>query len=1177
MKFRLPSSLSALAMCLLMAGAWAQTADAQRKECIDADWRFLYGNGSAAIQLPASTAGWRTLTLPHDWSVEPDAALAAGGRVVGPFSTNSIGKFQTGNTVGGEGWYARTLRLTASDLQGRVSLYFEGAYNQAWVYVNGRLCHNNVYGYSSFRTDVTAQLHEGENAVLVRVVNAGSNSRWYAGSGIYRHVWLLRTPLLYTDEWDTFVRADDSGKVQVSSVVTNAGTAARGGRFEVEVRAADGSVAGTASSAFEPVKGGAQRAVDVALNIPGAQLWSPDTPNLYDAVVRVRDAEGAIVDEYVKRFGFRTLAFSATEGFLLNGQPTLLRGGCVHHDNGLLGAAAFDEAERRKLKLLKAQGFNAVRCSHNLPSENFLDVCDELGLMVIDECFDQWLLQKNTDDYHNHFATHSDDDIATMVRRDRNHPSIVMWSIGNEIPGRVEPAGIAAAARLRADVLELDTTRPITAAICGWDAGDAWNSAGGNWDIQSDNAFHSLDVGGYNYLFDRYEYDHQRHPDRVMCGLESLPKQASENWNLVERLPYVIGDFTWTAVDYLGEAGIGCAYADRQPSMFQDWPWFNAYCGDIDLIGQKKPQSYYRDVVWRQKPVTMAVQPTASHNNAWGWQLEEQSWTFPGREGQVVSVNVYSRAAKVRLYLNGKVVGEGVPGNTYWAGFSIAYTPGTLRVVNLDRNGRELPDEAFELTTTGTPVGVRMVYEDEQLSAQLNDLAFVTLELVDAEGRVVTSDCSTRLAISNTGCGELIACGTASPTDMQSFRSNTVTVFRGRALAIVRSNGQAGRVSLSAEMKEPATTFSYFFRNADFGLENLDSWTVSDNKYLRYNTGRWHESELEGFLECFTGWGDATTLAGQSFAQCTKVQPAGTYTLTFVYNGTFRRGTDRYQTNGKLTGVTVTAGGEQLALTDIGADAAQQATLRFTLTEPKAMAFMVQFAAGTNADWFAFDRLSVEYEGPFDFEHDYTDKSAAVPPFGGDNWKRVAGNDAASYVETKLASALYDQSGLAYWSASAPANKDLFSQDIKSLPAGKYGIAAFVAANRWSSSDNDRDPQRGTFLYASTSSGARVQAEVTTATYGLYSLVIDVNEGETLTIGLHAAANNGNNWCYLSPATLVRLGGTATGIGNTTWTGPALGTETFYDLQGRPAHISLASAGTPGGIFIAKGRKTFIH
>ncbi len=769
---------------------------AQRKQCIDRDWMFLLGDGSDAVNNPDVTSSWRKLDLPHDWSVEPEAAQKAGGNVVGPFSSNSIGGFQTGNTVGGEGWYFKILTVDNKDKQ-RYTLYFEGAYNHTVVYLNGKKMYFNPYGYMSFKFDVTDELVEGNNELLVNVDNPGNNTRWYAGSGIYRHVWLIKTPLVYTDEWDLFLQPSLS-KVDISSKVYNDASASNNATFAVDILDAEGNIVGSSS---KTVAVGAYAEQEVALSVPlsSAKMWSPESPYLYKAVVKVIDPASGTIDRLEKKFGIRTMEYSADKGFLLNGKNTLLYGGCVHHDNGLLGAAAYDRAETRKLALLKQQGYNAVRCSHNLPSEHFLDVCDSIGLMVIDETFDQWLLQKNNDDYHNFFQEFSDRDLAVMLRRDRNHPSIIMWSIGNEIPGRIDESGKAAAARMRKTIHSFDQSRPLTAAICGWDAGDAWNSAGGNWDAQDNNAFLSLDIGGYNYMFDKYEHDHGTHPDRVMVGLESYPKLASENWNLVEKHPYVIGDFVWTAMDYLGEAGIGSAREDANPTMFREWPWFNGWCGDIDLIGQKKPQSYYRDIVWRQAPVTMAVQATSSYNSAWGWQLEEQRWTWPGYEGKTVSINVYSRAPKVRLYLNGVSQGDHTPGGTFWTGYYIPYQPGTLRVVNLDNSGKEIPGEYFELQTTGQPAGLRLVADRQEILADGTDLSYVTVELVDAAGRVITSDSSTKIDMTIEGEGTILAAGNASPTDMESFRNTSPKVFRGRALAIVKSNDNAGEIKLTVK------------------------------------------------------------------------------------------------------------------------------------------------------------------------------------------------------------------------------------------------------------------------------------------------------------------------------------------------------------------------------------------
>jgi len=781
----------------------------QRKTCIDGEWRFFLGDGSAAITNPSVSEDWRMLDLPHDWSVETEAAQKAGGTIIGPFSTNSVGKYQTGHTVGGVGWYMKTLRIKKEELRAkRHFLYFEGAYNQTEVWVNGKKLYHNHYGYNSFRFDITDALKEDDNSIVVRVANEGNNTRWYAGSGIFRHVWLIRTPQLHLREWDTFVHGEcrmKDGQVAetkaiIQATIVNESTNKTKSVVTVNIVDAQGHTVGSAKQEVM-VQGNTEQAVSLTIPVNDAKLWCPDTPYLYKAVISA--SSGKRKDVLEKHFGIRSLEFTAGKGFLLNGRPTLLRGGCVHHDHGLLGAASYDRAEVRKLQRLKAQGYNAVRTSHGMPSEAFLNVCDTLGLMVIDEAFDQWLLAKNSDDYHRFFAEHSTHDVQTMVRRDRHHPCVVMWSIGNEIPGRIEPDGIAAAERLRQAIRDLDATRPVTAAICGWDQGDAWNAAASNWEAQDERAFRSLDVGGYNYLYDKYEHDHQTHPDRVMYGAESYPKQLSQNWDIVERLPYVVGDFVWTAMDYLGEAGIGSAGIRNSghQSMFQDWPWFNGWCGDIDLIGQKKPQSYYHDVVWRQEPVTMAIErpiPIGFYQSvsAWGWQLEELSWTYPEySEKDTLTVNVYSRAASVRLYLNGESMGDHQTTDTYWAAYRIPYRPGTLRVVNLDAQGKELPSEYFELQTTSAPVGLRLTPDRTVINAEGHDLAYVTIELIDAQGRVVTSNSTLQVQLATDG-GKLLAAGNASPTDMESFRSTTPRLYQGRALAILTPT--VGSIRLTA-------------------------------------------------------------------------------------------------------------------------------------------------------------------------------------------------------------------------------------------------------------------------------------------------------------------------------------------------------------------------------------------
>ncbi len=786
----------------------------ERKTCIDTNWQFHYGVITYAGGEMPSGIEWRMLDLPHDWSVETEAADKAGGIVTGPFSTNSVGQFQTGFTVGGEGWYRKTFTLAPTDQRGRVWLYFEGAYNQSDVWINGHHAWWNPYGYQPFRFDITDYLLPAgeQNEIMVRVCNQGQNTRWYAGSGIYRHVWLLKMPNVHIDDWGSYVRTDTDGNTTISALVVNNSSKAQKTTLSIEVKDDRGGVVATAHEQMEMVAY-SDTLIHCSLSITQPRLWSPQSPHVYRAALCLKSKTGSDVAE--KLFGIKSIQYSAEQGFLLNGQPTLLRGGCVHHDNGLLGAAAWDCAEDRKLQLIKDQGFNAVRCSHNMPSDHFLDACDSLGLMVIDECFDQWLNKKNDNDFSQYFPQFFERELTTMVTRDRNHPSIIMWSIGNEIPGRTTDEGMAVAARLSELCHQLDPTRPITAAICGWDEGDAWNSGSHNWNVQDSRAFESLDIGGYNYMWDKYEHDHETHLQRVMCGLESYPKHASQNWDMVERYPYVIGDFVWTAMDYLGEAGIGYARSDKQPTMFQKWPVYNGYCGDIDLIGQKKPQSYFRDVVWRNLPVAMAVQPTASYNNMWGWQLEEQSWTWPGREGDTVTVNVYSRAPRVRLYLNGQSMGDAATSSTYLAAFRIPYQPGALRAVNLDANGEETSDAAFELQTTGTPVALRLTADREILRQGEQDLSYITIELVDNQGRVCTNEYQRSVSIRVDGQGSLLAAGNASPEDMESFRSPIPRLWRGRALAIVRGGSQPGAIRVQVE-SEGLPTQTFVLQNKSF-------------------------------------------------------------------------------------------------------------------------------------------------------------------------------------------------------------------------------------------------------------------------------------------------------------------------------------------------------------------------
>lgn len=793
---------------LFVALSFTQKNIAQRQIKFNDGWKFHLGSLCNAEQVDYDDSSWRTVTLPHDWSVEPVSEQMK-GITIGPFSMMSEkrypateqeggGAWDVGQTIGGEGWYRKTFITNVADTGKIITLYVEAASYQSEVWVNNNKVYFNHYAYTPYRVDITKYLNGPgkKNVIVIKVVNEGHNSRWYVGSGIYRNVYLVKTEKLHLDKWDTYIDASKivKGKavVDVSTIVHHRVDLPDNTFIDLKILSPDGIV--ISESKIIPEANDSAKGV---FYIERPQMWSVESPKLYSAELILYNGKTEF-DRLSIPFGIRTISFTAKDGFKLNGNKLLLKGCCIHHDNGLLGAAAIERADYHKVEQLKANGFNAVRCSHNLASEHFYEACDRLGILVIHETFDQWLQGKRLEDYHQYFPKYHIEDLVAGVKRDRNHPSIIMWSIGNEIPDRADSAGVAIGKELGNTIHSLVSNPYITMGI-----NDFWDRKNYKWGKDIYRACSYLDVCGYNYMWKKYETDHKSYPNRVIFGSESFPKEAAYNWNLVEKLPYVVGDFVWTAIDYVGEAGLGhtlqLGVNERSP-QFMDWPWFNSWCGDLDLIGDKKPQSYYRDVLWRNSPITMAVSaPVASGKyediNGWGWPDERQSWTWNGYQGQNMEVRVYSRSRKVSLSLNGKLIGvKETNKNNYTATFHIPYEPGSLIASNVGKDNSE-----FSLRTAGEPSQIVLKADRTEITSSPDDLSYINISVVDNEGNVVP-DAAVLLKIDVEGDANVIA-GNGSFDDMKSFRSMTPTTFRGKALAIVRPIGKSGRLILQVSSK----------------------------------------------------------------------------------------------------------------------------------------------------------------------------------------------------------------------------------------------------------------------------------------------------------------------------------------------------------------------------------------
>lgn len=803
-------SLTAGGLVTPYAGvAWAAPAlrpqslsSVTRDQSFDHGWLFLRGEGQGLEAVETNDSAWRAVDLPHDWSIE-DVPGGQPPTQIGPFDKKAVGGTDTGFTLGGEGWYRKHFRVDRLPVQTRVEVLFDGVYSECDVWLNGKRLGTNLYGYAPFAFDLTPALDRaGDNVLAVRVRNIGKNSRWYTGSGIYRSVTLdvipeqTRLARWGVAAWTRSI-ANGVATVDVTTAIEAPDATTR---LVTRLHDAQGKIVAQASDRVSA-------SLRQSLRVPSPHLWSPSSPYLY-TLETVLERDGKSVDRIVQQYGVRIISMDAKRGLLINGERTIIRGGCLHHDNGLLGACAYPDADERRIRLIKARGYNAIRSSHNPSARGFREACDRLGMLLFEEIFDMWHAPKQADDFARHFRSHWEKPVTAMVMSARNSPSVIMWGIGNEISERSTSEGVKWSWTLSNAVRRLDSTRPVTAALNGVlgplikpsDKTALPGHAG-----ETDNASTAfLDIAGYNYRLAEIERDHGEFPNRVIYGSETYPKEAQDYAVLAEKAPYMLGEFVWTAMDYLGEAGLGATAnvsAGGAAFFFPGWPWVVSWCGDLDLIGNQKASSFYRDVVWGVSKLEMAVQRPVPDGkvpyiSAWGWYDELQSWTWPEAEGKPFTVRVYTTGDRVELLLNGKKVAEKEIGavDKLKVELTIPYSPGRLEAVAYTGE-REIARRGLE--TVGQPASLRLRRELRSVGSARHNLAFVAIDIVDEHGRRLPED-GRKVEIAISGPAELAAFGSANALATGSFKSNEAQVYRGAALAILRATGRKGRVTILA-------------------------------------------------------------------------------------------------------------------------------------------------------------------------------------------------------------------------------------------------------------------------------------------------------------------------------------------------------------------------------------------
>jgi beta-galactosidase len=792
------------------------------------DWRVRPKVNAFMELVGGGAQPWVPVRLPHD-------AMIDGTR-------NPAGDPANGYFPGGVWEYEKTFVVPKTDRGKRILVEFEGIYRGAVVYVNGTLVGHRPYGYSDFAVSIGEHLRYGAENTIAVDATAHRDSRWYSGAGIYRPVHLvIGEPVhlaLDAVQITTPTIDDDGAVVVVATVVQNESLVATTTTVSTELLDGAGTVVARDTAPFTVYPGRTER-LRQRLFVDAPQRWSVDAPRLYTCQTLV-NVDGQEVDRASTEFGIRTIAVDGERGLRINGEPIELRGACIHHDSGVLGSATIARAEERRVEKLKEAGFNALRSAHQPMSSEMLAACDRVGMLVMDETFDVWTEPKTEADYSKSFPDWWQADVDSMVIKDRNHPCVIMYSIGNEIPDTGRPSGAVLGRALAERIRALDDTRLVTnsinpmlsvgmdviASLAGGIEVAPSEDTGINTmmsmmelflpiilqnevvDERTAESYAYLDVAGYNYTESRYAMDRELHPHRVIVGSENRPPSIAANWELVREHPHVIGDFTWTGWDYLGEAGIGrTQYASNDVGGFMgEYPWLTAHCGDFDITGHRRPVSYWREIVWglRDTPY-LAVRPPEHHGEQstfrGGWSFTDAiaTWSWQGFERKAITVEVYADADEVELLVNGEPLGRSKVGEThpFVAAFETTYAAGELVAVAF-RDGTETG--SVSLTSATGPAVLDVRVDRPQIDADDRDLAFVEITLVDTDGHL--HSCENRAVTATVdGPAVLQGFGSGNPCTEETFGSETHDTYYGRALAVVRPTG-AGTITVTVSAED---------------------------------------------------------------------------------------------------------------------------------------------------------------------------------------------------------------------------------------------------------------------------------------------------------------------------------------------------------------------------------------